>query len=99
MRNPRILCVGAVGEPFRLRIADTGLPFGHEPDPKSADSPKTLLKMAIAPRARSQPISAMWTALTIIAVVGLLLFGSDKQSPVRGSLTLGLVGGLIAAGV
>ena len=40
----------------------------------------------------------MWTALTIIAVVGLLLFGSDKQSPVRGSLTLGLVGGLIAAG-
>jgi hypothetical protein len=41
----------------------------------------------------------MWTVLTIIAVVGLLFFGSDKQNPVRGSLTLGLVGGLLAAGV
>jgi hypothetical protein len=41
----------------------------------------------------------MWTVLTIIAVVGLLLFWGDKQNPVRGSLTLGLLGGLIAAGV
>ena len=41
----------------------------------------------------------MWTVLTIIAAVGLLLFGGDKQNPVRGSLTLGLIGGLIAAGV
>ena len=41
----------------------------------------------------------MWTILTIIAVVGLLLFWGDKQNPVRGSLTLGLIGGLIAAGV
>ncbi len=41
----------------------------------------------------------MWTVLTIIAVVGLLLFWGDKQNPVRGSVTLGLIGGLTAAGV
>jgi hypothetical protein len=41
----------------------------------------------------------MWMVLTIIAAIGLLLFGRDKQNPVRGSLTLGILGGLLAAGV
>lgn len=41
----------------------------------------------------------MWTVLTIIAAVGLLLFGGNKNGPVRGSLTLGLLAGLVAAGV
>ena len=39
----------------------------------------------------------MWTVLTIIAVPGLLLFWRDRQGPVRGSLTIGVLAGLIAA--
>ena len=41
----------------------------------------------------------MWTVLTITAALGLVLFWSDRQGPVRGSLTIGIIAGLIAATV
>ena len=41
----------------------------------------------------------MWIVLTITAGLGLVLFWSDRQGPVRGSLTIGILAGLIAATV
>jgi hypothetical protein len=43
--------------------------------------------------------AAVWTILSIIAVAALILFWGGGQDPVWGSLTLELIGGLIAAGV
>jgi hypothetical protein len=40
----------------------------------------------------------MWTTLSIIAIIGLVLFWRG-MNPVWGSLTLGFIGGLIAATV
>jgi hypothetical protein len=43
--------------------------------------------------------NVMWTVIAIIAGIGLLLFSRAKESPVRVSLSLGLLAGSIAAGV
>lgn len=41
----------------------------------------------------------MWTVLAIVAALGFALFWKDRTGPVRGSLPLGIVAGLIATGV
>jgi hypothetical protein len=42
---------------------------------------------------------SVWTILSIIAVVALILFWGGGPNPVWGALTLGFIGGLIAAGI
>jgi hypothetical protein len=39
----------------------------------------------------------MWTILSIIALVALILFRANGSAPVWGSLMFGVLGGLIAA--
>jgi hypothetical protein len=41
----------------------------------------------------------MWTIIAIFSGLGLVVFWRVKDGPVRGSLTLGLLAGSIAAGV
>ena len=44
-------------------------------------------------------VSPMWIVITVIAALGLVFFSSDKSGPVRGSLSLGILAGLIVATV